>query len=79
LAQLAAGTGGRYFRNSNDFDGGLKSLIAPPQYRYVMRFSANATKQDGTFHKIKVKVKDKHVTVHARAGYFAERTYDRDR
>jgi VWFA-related protein len=72
MAQLATGTGGTYFHDSNDFEGGLQSLMDPPQYRYVIQFSPKNNKQDDTFHKIKVKVNEKHVTVHARASYFAK-------
>jgi len=32
MAELAAGTGGTYFHNSNDLEGGLRSLAAVPEY-----------------------------------------------
>jgi hypothetical protein len=32
MAQLTAGTGGNYFHDSNDFEGGLNSLSVPPEY-----------------------------------------------
>jgi VWFA-related protein len=70
LAQLADGTGGTYFHNSNDFEGGLRKLIIAPEFRYLLRFSPNS-KQDGTFHPIKVKVNKKGVRIFARRGYFA--------
>jgi VWFA-related protein len=70
LTELADGTGGTYFHNSNDFEGGLRKLITAPEFRYVLRFSPNG-KQDGTFHPIKVRVNKKGVRIFARRGYFA--------
>lgn len=70
LTQLADGTGGTYFHNNNDFEGGLRKLIAVPAFRYLLEFSPN-TRQDGKFHRIKVKVKKKGVRILARRGYFA--------
>ncbi|MGH9439562.1 MAG: VWA domain-containing protein [Terriglobia bacterium] len=72
LAQLADGTGGTYFHNSNDFAGGLRKLIAIPAFRYLLEFSPN-TKQDGKFHRIKVKMDKRGVRIFARHGYFAAR------
>ncbi|MGH9440280.1 MAG: VWA domain-containing protein, partial [Terriglobia bacterium] len=70
LAQLADGTGGTYFHDSNDFAGGLRKLTAAPVFRYLLEFSPN-TKQDGKLHRIKVKVDKKGVRILARRGYFA--------
>lgn len=71
MAQLASGSGGTYFHNSNDFEGGLASLSLSPAYLYLLQFSPNGVKQDGTFHPLKVKVNAKGVTIRARRGYFA--------
>jgi VWFA-related protein len=73
FTQLADGTGGTYFHNSNDFEGGLRKLIAIPAFRYLLEFSPN-TKQDGQFNQIKIKVDKKGVHVVARHGYFAARS-----
>ena len=37
MAELANGTGGTFFHNSNDLVNGLKSLAAPPQYLYLLQ------------------------------------------
>jgi hypothetical protein len=72
LYQLAYGTGGTYFHNSNDFDQGLREIAAPPEYAYVLGFSPQNLKPDGRFHELKVTVKDRSkVTIQARKGYFA--------
>ena len=71
MAQFAEGTGGRYFRNSNDFAGGLTSLSEAPAYLYLLQFSPRGVKQDGSFHSLKVKVNAKGVKIQSRRGYFA--------
>lgn len=73
MAQLAAGTGGTYFHNSNDFQGGLAGFSVPPEYLYLLQFSPSGVKEDGTFHSLKVKVNAKGVNVQSRSGYFAPR------
>ena len=71
MSQLTSSTGGTYYHDANDFEGGLASLFVPPEYLYLLQFSPNGTKQDGTFHVLKVKVNFKGAKVHARPGYFA--------
>lgn len=72
LANLAASTGGVYFRNSNDFDEGFRQTAAPPEAYYVLTFSPQDIKLDGKFHRIKVKLEHpEHLSVLARRGYFA--------
>ncbi len=72
MAAMAEGTGGRFFQNSNDLDAGFKLLAALPEYRYVLGFSPDALKSDGSYHALKVTVKGvRGVTVRARRGYFA--------
>jgi hypothetical protein len=39
LAELADGTGGTLFRNNNNLEAGLASLLAGPQYLYLLAFS----------------------------------------
>ena len=33
MAELAHGTGGTYFHNSNDIEGGFKQVAAAPEYQ----------------------------------------------
>jgi VWFA-related protein len=71
MADLAYGTGGAFFHNSNDLEGGLGQLAAVPDFFYVLGFSPQNLKYDGHFHKLKVTVKGKDLGIQARRGYYA--------
>lgn len=72
LAELAEGTGGTYFHNSNDLVGGFQRVAARPEYVYVLGFSPQNLKMDGRFHGLKIVLKDAgKVTLQARRGYYA--------
>jgi VWFA-related protein len=72
LAILADGTGGVFFQNSNDYDEGFRRVASTPQYCYVLGFSPQNLKLDGSFHSIKVSLKDpQKYQIQARRGYFA--------
>jgi hypothetical protein len=82
LADLAEGTGGTYFHNSNDLVEGFKRVAARPEYVYVLGFSPQNLKLDGRFHAVKVVVKPSvnesgtssgKVSLQARRGYYAPR------
>ncbi len=71
LAELAYGTGGTV-HNDNDFEGGLKQLAARPEFVYVLGFSPDNLKNDGSYHGLKVKLKEgAGYEVEARRGYWA--------
>jgi VWFA-related protein len=71
MTDLANSTGGRLFKNDNDFLRGLTGL-AEPEVGYVLAFSPDPLKHDGKFHKLKVEIKAHgKVSVYARKGYFA--------
>jgi hypothetical protein len=72
LAGLSAGTGGVYFQNSNDFNEGFREAAQAPDVYYVLSFSPQNVKLDGTIHPLKV-VLDTHekLRVEARRGYVA--------
>ena len=71
MSELADGTGGTFFHNSNDLEGGLKSLAQGPEYLYLLEFSPEKFKPDGSYHRLKVKVNQDGLEVQARRGYFA--------
>jgi VWFA-related protein len=71
LGELADGTGGTYFHNSNDLQGGLQQLMAGPEYLYVLEFSLDGVKRDESYHALSVKVNRGDANVQARRGYFA--------
>ena len=74
MAELAAGTGATFFQNSNDLDAGFARLAAAPEYYYLLAFSPQNLKMDGSFHALKVTLKSvKDVSVGARTGYYAPR------
>ncbi len=74
LAALAAGTGGTYFHNSNDFGEGFQQAGAAPEIYYVLSFSPQDVKLDGEFHRLKVAL-NRHEpwSIEARRGYFASK------
>ncbi|HEY1467639.1 MAG TPA: VWA domain-containing protein [Candidatus Acidoferrum sp.] len=74
LADFAYGTGGAFFQNSNDIAGGMKMIGSAPEVSYVIGFSPQNEKMDGSFHSLKVKLTSKEkYTIQARRGYYAPR------
>ena len=71
MSELADGTGGTFFHNSNDLEGGLKSLAQGPEYMYLLEFSPEKFKPDGSYHRLKVRLDQSGFKVQARQGYFA--------
>lgn len=72
LQDLAMDTGGQFFHNSNDLNRGFRDLGALEGVSYVLAFSPQNLKRDGSFHTLTVKlVKPAGVNVQARRGYFA--------
>ena len=77
LMDFAYGTGGRFFHNSNDLEGGVKQLGMVPAVAYVLGFSPQNEKMDGHFHTLKVTLTGKQkYAVQARRGYYAPKTMD---
>ncbi len=74
LAEMAYGTGGSFFKNNNDLDQGLQQLAGSPESYYIIGFSPQNLKLDGSFHNLKVTVKANppvSFNVQARKGYYA--------
>jgi VWFA-related protein len=77
LAALADGTGGTFFHNNNDFDEGFRRVAEAPEYSYVLGFGPQNLKLDGTFHMLKVTLKDpQKLSVQARRGYYAPKNIE---
>jgi len=71
MAELADGTGGTFFHNNNDLNEGLRRVATAPEYYYLLGFSPQNLKSDGSFHRLRVTVKNAAVAqVQARRGYF---------
>lgn len=76
LGDLAYGTGGTFFHNSNDLAGGLQIIGAAPEFSYVLGFSPLSQKMDGQFHTLKVVLTEKRkFTIQARRGYMAPKKF----
>jgi VWFA-related protein len=71
LSELANGTGGAFFENSNDLGAGFKRLTEVPEFVYVLEVSLDGVKPDGSYHRVKVKVDREGMQIQARQGYSA--------
>jgi VWFA-related protein len=70
MGELADGTGGTFFHNSNDLDAGFKAITEAPEVVYMLELPLDGVKANGTYHRIEVKVDRKGMKVQARRGYF---------
>ena len=68
---MADRTGGRAFFNTNDIYGAIREALDDSRVTYELGYYPQDVKWDGTFHNIKVEVKQPGVHVRARKGYFA--------
>jgi VWFA-related protein len=77
LGDLAYGTGGTFFHNSNDLQGGLQVAGLAPEVSYVLSFSPQNRKMDGQYHLLRVDLaKKSKYSIQARRGYYAPRKVD---
>jgi hypothetical protein len=76
LNVLADSTGGVFFHNNNDIDEGFRRLAQAPEHSYVLAFAPQNLKLDGSFHTLKVKLKNpQKLTLQARRGYYAPKHF----
>jgi VWFA-related protein len=71
MAQLAWGTGGVDFHNSNDLLKGIRQAFLDGRQYYLLSYVSKNSLADGRFRKIAVRVKNKEVLVRTRNGYWA--------
>jgi len=72
LGELAEGTGGKFFHHDNGLKEGLNLPAARPEYVYVLGFSPQNLKFDGSYHNLKVTVRNASgLTLQVRRGYWA--------
>jgi VWFA-related protein len=72
MSVLAVGTGGTFYRNSNDLSAGFRELVETPDVTYFLGFSPQEINANGKYHRLSVKlVNSQDETVEARRGYFA--------
>jgi len=75
LDDLASGTGGTFYHNRNDIDVALREAVAAPVASYLLGFSPQNLKLNGSFHTLKVSLTGKQkFNLQARRGYYAPRT-----
>jgi|ERR1043166_1336541 VWFA-related protein len=75
LQDFAYGTGGTYFHNRNDLDVALRQAVSAPATSYLLGFSPQNLKLNGSFHTLKVSLTTKpKCSLQARRGYYAPRT-----
>jgi VWFA-related protein len=71
MEELAAATGGAFLHDNNDFAGGLKLVATQPEYIYVLGFAPQNLKLDGSYHTLKIVLKNgAKLQMQARRGYF---------
>lgn len=70
MGELADGTGGTFFHDSNDLEAGFKAITEAPEVVYVLELPLDGVKANGTYHRLKVKVDREGMEVQARRGYF---------
>ena len=56
MDELASATGGTYFHNSNDLEGGFQRVTKAPECVYLLEFSPEDAQRDGSFHRLSVNV-----------------------
>jgi len=78
MAELAGGTGGTFYHNSNDLDAGFQRVAGAPEYLYVLSFSPQNLKMDGSVHALKVALapNPRHLDLDARRSYTAPKRLD---
>ena len=76
MAELAYATGGRFFHNNNDLGEGFRQIATQPEFIYILGFTPQTLKMDGSYHALKVtltKPKPAGYDLQARRGYFVQK------
>jgi len=71
MTELAESTGGFAVTNTNEIGLAMQRVMEDIRTHYELAYTPLATKYDGHFRKIEVRVSRPHVTVQTRSGYFA--------
>jgi VWFA-related protein len=74
MAELASATGGAFFHNNNDLGEGLDRIAVQPEFVYVLGFTPQNLKFDGSYHTLKVTLAKglSGYQLQARRGYFVQ-------
>jgi VWFA-related protein len=73
LAEIAYATGGTFFHDNNSMDEGFRRTAAAPDTYYILGFSPQNLRLDGSFHALKVTLAKTsgHYDLQARKGYYS--------
>jgi VWFA-related protein len=77
LFELANGSGGEVFRNTNDLRAQLDALMAKTSLVYVLAFRPDRSRGEGAYHEIGVSVSVPGAKVSGRPGYYERRGFRR--
>jgi hypothetical protein len=75
MNQVAQGTGGKAFYNSNGIGEAIATAVEQGSNYYTLSYSPINKHYDGKFRKIRVALTDKGYHLHYRPGYFADDPY----
>ncbi|HEX4959244.1 MAG TPA: VWA domain-containing protein [Thermoanaerobaculia bacterium] len=77
LLNMAKSTGGELYENFNDFSTALNQMVHRTSVTYVLSFQPDALKPDGSYHKLKVELKNgaHGARVVYRPGFYAPRPF----
>ncbi len=71
LYRMSQDTGGRFIKGTNDIAKGLERVDREIRARYTLVYSSTNQNFDGSFRKVKIKVRSPEAEVIARSGYYA--------
>jgi VWFA-related protein len=74
LYDLAHGTGGRAFFDSNDFERPFRTLENDTSEYYILSYRSSNSQRDGRYRRISLNVSRPRVELKYQAGYYAPRT-----
>jgi VWFA-related protein len=72
MRQMAEETGGRAFYNNNDLSSEMRQALEDSRKGYLLTYTPNDFREDGSFHRIRVRVLRHGVKLRYRPGYSAE-------
>ncbi len=75
LFAMADQTGGEFLKNTNDLGPGLEKLLDRTGLAYLLAFQPVRIPENGKFHTLKVRVKNRSWRVSARSGYYEPKTH----
>jgi len=79
LLQMAKGTGGDVYENTNDLSAAMGQMLRRTGVTYVLTYQPDEIKHDGEFHKLRVELKNapRGARLVHRPGYYAPLPYAR--